>query len=49
MIGQWPVGPVAEIFTPGLIVYTITRCRVPLINQNLDVRQGRVNVFKIAT
>ena len=33
------------IFTPGRIVDTINRCRVPLINRNIGVRQG--NVFQI--
>ena len=33
------------IFTPGRIVYTINRCRVPLINRYIGVRQG--NVFQI--
>ena len=30
------------IFTPGRIVYTINRCRVPLINRYIGVRQGNV-------
>ena len=33
------------LFTPGRIVDRINRCRVPLINRNIGVRQG--NVFQI--